>query len=281
MHPSVRRAIPSPIYRKLRQRRIHQRIAAFEPRQVEHVYGGARLRINLRDALAEGWYDHDWGSQPEIEALKRGRLVPGATVFDLGAHQAIVALMLAREVGPEGAVIAVEAEPHNVAVARTNIDLNSATNIVVVAAAVSDKVGHAFFSEGLNGAVLPGGRTGKIRVDAVTVDELARHHGSPDVVFVDVEGYEELALRGATETLDAKETDFFVEIHDAATLGACGGDARGVAGHFVSRGYECLTAPASDGPLEGDFRPIDPMLLDRGERCYLIAYAGRRSQAGS
>lgn len=275
MHPRLRQTIPNPIYRLLRARRIRGRIASYAPRNVQHSYAGHRLTVALRDGLGEGWYDHDWEIQPEIEALKRGRLASGSKVFDLGAHQAVVAMMLAQEVGPEGSVVAVEAEPHNIEVAEINLRLNAAANIVLVGAAVADEAGHLFFSEGLNGAVLPGGRIGKIKVEAVTIDDLANRFGRPDVVFLDVEGYEERALRGATRTLDDRRTDFFVEIHDAATLRACGGSALSVAEHFLSRGYRCFVAPAVHGPIERDFEPLDVSTLNRGERCYLVAYGGK------
>jgi protein-L-isoaspartate(D-aspartate) O-methyltransferase (PCMT) len=109
----ARALLPAPALREIRRRRVHAQIATYRRRVVEHTYAGHPLRIALRDPLAEGWYDHDWGTQPEIDVLRSGRLRPGARVFDLGAHQGVVALMLARIVGPAGHVVAVEAEPHN------------------------------------------------------------------------------------------------------------------------------------------------------------------------
>ncbi len=62
--------------------------------------------------MAEGWYDHDWVDvMNEITLLRKSRLKVGARVFDIGAHQAVVALLLSRTVGPTGEVIAVEADP--------------------------------------------------------------------------------------------------------------------------------------------------------------------------
>ena len=59
--------------------------------------------------MGAGWYDHDWPELPEIALLKQHGLRPGARVFDIGAHQGVVALMLSKTVGPEGFVLAVEA----------------------------------------------------------------------------------------------------------------------------------------------------------------------------
>jgi FkbM family methyltransferase len=234
----------------------------------------------LRDPLGEGWYDHDWGRQPEIELLRRGRFGPGARVFDLGAHQGLVALILAREVGEDGVVIAVEAEPHNARVAAENRALNAASNLTIVHAAVSDVAGTLYFSEGLNGMVLPGGRAGKVAVDAVTIDGLAERFGPPDVVFVDVEGYEGKALEGALVTLDDGGCDFFVEIHDAATLAGGGTSVDRVITQFTDRGFGCLVAEATDGPVSSEFRELSSGIHKRGERCYLVAFGHRTTFRG-
>src|SRR5271167_4070744 len=49
-------------------------------------------------------------------------------------------------------------------------------------------------------------------VPAFSVDDLARTHGTPGVLFIDVKGFECEALRGARETLSSAP-DLFVEVH--------------------------------------------------------------------
>lgn len=265
----ARAILPAAAIQELRRRRVHARIAAYSPRVVEHSYAGQSLRVSLRDPLAEGWYDHDWGPQPEIDLLATGRLRSGARVFDLGAHQGIVALMLARIVGETGSVVAVEAEPHNAAVARENRALNAADNLTVVHAAIADAPGTLPFSEGLNGMVLRGSASGTIEVRATTVDEIAAEFGSPDVVFIDVEGYEAHALEGARVTLGEARTDFFVEVHDAPTLIGAGASVRDVLEAFDPHSYDLRCAQAS-GDAVGEFRPIDRDVTYGGRRFYLV-----------
>jgi FkbM family methyltransferase len=275
MLPALQRIANSPVlrpaYRAARRRRFRQSIAAYAPRVVEHTYDGTPLRVCLRDPLAEGWYDHDWDTQPELDLLgERGRLTPGAVVFDLGAHQGVVALMCAARVG-EGSVIAVEAERHNVAVARENAQLNPRYWIHVEHAAVAAECGTVWFSEGLNGAVLPGGgRAGRTRVRAVTIDELATRHGHPDVVL-DVEGFEGRALEGASRVLEGRRTDLFVEIHDAATIGPHGWDGERVVTHLADHGAEVWLAPAPDGPPQPFVALSAAAEVDLDRRTYCVA----------
>lgn len=271
LRDAARRSLPATIRRSLHRWVVQRSIKAYVPRTVTRCYAGEELRVSLQDPLAEGWYDHDWGQQAEIDMLCRGRLRAGARVFDLGAHQAIVALVLSRIVGGAGEVVAVEAERHNVRVAEENVRLNHATNLRVLHAAAADQPGRLFFSESLNGSVTPGGRSGKVEVDAVTVDGLADRFGAPDVVFIDVEGYEARVLAGARRTLEQRSTDFFVEIHDAESLAQVGATANQVVSAFEAKGYLCRAAPATDDGVKGDWREISDGSSLGGRRCFLIA----------
>ena len=77
-------------------------IFRFKKKVVEHSYCGEKLRVSIEDGLGQGWYDRDWGMMREIGLLTRSRLKSGALVFDLGAHQGVVAMILARKVGQNG-----------------------------------------------------------------------------------------------------------------------------------------------------------------------------------
>jgi FkbM family methyltransferase len=213
---------------------------------VTHTYGGHTLRVRLTDPLAEGWYDHDWGELEAVAFLReRGVLRQGATIFDLGAHQGIVALMLAREVGETGRVVAIEAEPHNARLAAANRELNAAENLTVLHAAGAASAGTISFAEGLNGQIDEHTSTGNVEVAAVTIDGLAREHGTPDLVLVDVEGYEGAVLEGARETLAGGTTSFLVEVHEA--LNSYGGQAGEIVELFA--GFERYVAVEDDDPF--------------------------------
>lgn len=259
----VMRLIPNSWAGRLRVWRIHRMVQAYPRRVVEHQYGASRLKVFLSDPLAQGWYDHDWPILPEVRELQdAGLLSPGDLVFDLGAHQAVVAAMLAVAVGPTGRVVAIEASPHNAEAARQNKTLNGLNQLEIVEAAVSDRDGKLVFSEGLNGQIDDQtGSWGQVEVRAITVDQLAQQYGRPDVVFIDIEGAECLALSGAIETLRTAKV-FFVEAHVSCGLELLGGSVEKLLAYFSPEQFD-LKIRAEEDP---HFRPIltnDPLLRDR------------------
>lgn len=89
------RILPKAAKRKLRQWLEARRQERYQPRRVRRRYGDAILNIELVDEKGERWYDWDRAFDPEITLLAEHGLRPGVRVFDLGAHQGIIALCLA------------------------------------------------------------------------------------------------------------------------------------------------------------------------------------------
>jgi FkbM family methyltransferase len=264
----IKRAIPGPLWWRLRLAWHWWRRRKYRSRTVTHAYGDTRLQVHLADALAEGWYDHDWAGPPEFVKLRQqGALRKGARVFDLGAHQGVVALMLADVVGPEGKVVAVEASPHNAAQCLRNRELNRMPWIDIVQAAVADRSGTVFFNRGSNGHVDRGGNEwGRVQVPAVTIDELTDRYGLPDLLFVDIEGFECQALRGAARTL-ASHPDCFVEVHGGVGLEQYGGSVEELVSHFPPQLYSLFYY--TEG--QGDLTTATAEQLPRGQRFFLLA----------
>ena len=265
----ARALLPRRVLGWIRVRRLHWAIQRYPTRVVRHNYGNGELSVYLSDGLAGGWYDHDWPDLPEIARLRQHRLRPGARVFDVGAHQGVVAMMLAREVGPTGRVVAIEPSEHNVVAARKNVELNGMTQLTVVHAAVLDTSGPVTFNQGANAQMDDGtAHWGRNEVRGVTADELAAEFGLPDVMFVDVEGCECRVLDGA-RTILSHRIDWFVEVHVGCGLETLGGSVDRVLAYFPSSQYDILINRA-----DGDgFRPPvpnDPILK---ERFHLLAIA--------
>ena len=240
---------------------------------VERDYGGHRLKVHLHDAMARDWYDRSWDNLPEIDLLRQHGLRNGALVFDLGAHQNIVAMVLAKEVRPAGRVIAVEGSKHNVEVGRLNAEANGCANLTTLHAVVGATEGRIAFSQSYNGEVIVAARQpALLSLPAVSIDGLARVHGKPDIVFVDIEGYEMEALRGAAETLRGPAT-WFIELHGDATLAKFGTSNRQVTDMFA-KGYARYFRYFDEGP----FHAVTGADAVPQERFWLVAAPQKASQ---
>lgn len=261
--------LPPSVANRIRVAAYRWTLRRFRPYQVRRTWAGYQFNLWISDPTSESWYGRDVPEvAPELSFLARHRLRTGATVFDCGAHQCVIAMVLAKFVGATGKVIAVEASPLNYETARRNLRLNDAVNVTVIHAAVSDNLDPVEFNVRGNGQVDDGtGAWGKIAVPSVTVDELTRMYGAPDVLFVDVEGFESKVLRGGGETLSHHRPDCFVEMHVGCGLEKFGGSAKSIADSLRDLGYDLWMS----GPTHDTFVPYacDSSLV--ASRFFLIA----------
>lgn len=164
--------------------------------------------------------------EPEIQQVIREVVRPGMTAYDLGANIGYVTLLLARAVGERGKVVAVEPLASNVERLREAVRLNRLENrVVVVPKAISAGRGRGRFlvhaSPGMGRLDQAPGRSegyeGAVEVEIVSMDELVEKDGLPvpDVVKVDVEGAEGLALEGMRGILHKTAPILLVEVHNA------------------------------------------------------------------
>lgn len=195
---------------------------------VRHAFTGDPLRIHS--------YHHKgyWllGRRREAETMALlARITPrGGTVLDLGAHIGFLSLYFASLVGPEGRVFAFEPGPNNLAYLRRNARARS--NLTVVPCGAGDENGQrVFYTETLTGqnnsfirdfdildkyrkmAFDSMIRVKEERVEVVTLDSFVRREAlRPDLIKIDVEGFEENVLRGAQEVLSILRPILLVEI---------------------------------------------------------------------
>jgi len=243
----ARRTMPTEVFSALRSAKLFFSTRTFRPKLVRHTYGDSAFTVHICDATAELWYDDDWPLPSEIAELQRHGLGPGATVFNLGAHQGVVALMLADAVGTAGKVVAVEASPYNAQIAERNRVANGAENVHVVNAAAAAERGTLSFADSLCGHVDDG--SGGIQVPARSIDDLAEEYGTPSILYIDIEGFECDALRGAGNTL-AAGCDCYIEVHSGFGLEKYGGSVRELLSFFPADKYDLHFSEINDsGPF--------------------------------
>lgn len=270
---AVKRMLPVAAWNRARLWQYKRTINRFPERKVRHSYGGFIFDVWISDPTAESWEDLDIAPLEELAFLGKRRLKAGARVFDIGAHQCVIAMILAKTVGPTGRVVALEANPHNARVAERNRQTNRIDNLVILNAAGSDAPGSIAINERLNGQVDDGsGEWGRIAVPARTIDDLVGEFGNPDVLFIDVEDYELKVLQGARRTLDGLP-DCFVEVHVGWGLEKFGGSVAALVALLREYKYKLFIAEPKnlrlpEGSAFTPFSADSPVIRDR---FYLIA----------
>lgn len=224
---------------------------------------GARLALDLR-AEKDLWLGT---YEPPLLEAAAALVRPGDVVYDVGANLGYLTLLFARLAGPAGRVLAFEPLPANLARLRRNLALNGLEQRVqVVEAAVAGRAGRLRFlvhdSGGMGKLEGAAGRDEHYRqtiaVASVDLDTFVfrRRSPPPQVVKLDVEGGEVLALPGMRRVLAQVRPALLLELHGPQALEV----ARAVLG---AAGYRLHR-------LRRGFPPLPPG-LDPGWKAYLAA----------
>ena len=151
--------------------------------------------------------------------LLRELVKPGMVAYDLGANAGYFTLAFSRLVGQDGHVYAFEPEARNASDLLRNVAINHLANVSVVQAAVSESSGLVGFG-GAN-AIGRIGETNSYLIPAISLDEfVAGGNRMPDVVKMDIETAEVLALRGAHKVL-ASRIAWIMETHSPELRNEC------------------------------------------------------------
>ena len=205
--------------------------------------------------------------EPELQAALRELIQPGAFIYDVGANIGYVSLLLAKAAGESGHVYAFEALPGNVEQWRQNIALNGMeARLSLFAGAVTGFTGPVRFlvhaSGGMGKAAGSAGRAdqyqSEISVPGVSLDEFVYGQGNPapQVIKMDIEGGEVLALPGMRRILAEARPLMLMELHGPESSQAAWETLR-AAGYticWMQRGY-----------------PVVPSLEAMGWKAYIVA----------
>ncbi|MFO7973863.1 MAG: class I SAM-dependent methyltransferase [Candidatus Hydrogenedentota bacterium] len=151
------------------------------------------------------------------EVLVLANLVePGMTVLELGANRGVTTVALARATGLEGQVHAFEPVPEYYAALVQNLQRNRIENTQVHQFAVTDKESvSSYYKHGEGSGIVHAHEAETILVGTTSLDHFVKTEdvGQVDVINMDCEGAELLALQGATNTLQKHAPRIFCEIH--------------------------------------------------------------------
>ncbi len=163
-----------------------------------------------------------------LDKLKGGRPL----IIDVGANYGFVSLILAARY-PEGRVISFEPHPDIIDSLRESKEKNRFFNLDIKHAAVGSQNGFLDVSlfDQTSSSVLQSveGNSGRLtRVPLVSLDAfLEENNLSPDLIKIDVDGYEIEVLKGLHRTIDLNHPVLIIETNGQWEL----------ANYLVSRGY--------------------------------------------
>jgi FkbM family methyltransferase len=149
---------------------------------------------------------------------------PGMTIYVVGAHVGIHVLYIASLLKGQGKIYAFEGWPENLAVLKQNIALNAQLGVEIV------PVQECVARESGTITMARGGSDGKhhiagdgesnaetLEVPATSLDDFwAKTGACPDLILIDIEGYELDALQGAEKMIRACKPRLVLEHHNRA-----------------------------------------------------------------
>jgi FkbM family methyltransferase len=173
---------------------------------------------------ASNWQSLFFRYEPNVGAAIKSNLRPGSTFFDIGANVGWFTLFASKIVGPLGQVYSFEPSPD--VYARLSENVRDLKNVDTFQYGIGNKNGELeFASQGTSSAAsfveavteinkpyLPGTPIRKIRVEIRKIDSLLSQIKRPDLVKIDVEGFELEVLKGAANLLSQRPV-LIVEIH--------------------------------------------------------------------
>jgi len=148
----------------------------------------------------------------------------GDVVVDVGAHIGRYTIISSKLAGPNGTVIAIEADPDNFDLLNENIALNGLSNVLPINCAAYSKQIEITLYRQSSSSVYSSVITTRapenhnyVKVPARTLDEILHLNGIRKVnwIKIDVEGAEFEVLKGAAQLLSkSDDLSILVEIHN-------------------------------------------------------------------
>jgi FkbM family methyltransferase len=134
----------------------------------------------------------------------------GDVFLDIGANIGYFTLIASKIVGNEGKVYSFEPDTTNFSILNKNVELNNCKNVTLVKKAVSDKTGKSDFYLDKNDlgkhSIFNLDQGKRIEIETVKLDDYFRNYsGKIDLIKMDIQGAEWLAIRGMKNMLEKNE----------------------------------------------------------------------------
>lgn len=252
---ALKRVLPGPAVDALRMlRRAPGSLAVANLRRrhdrlnVDLEPGTLRLRpgltLHVEPVAREGFEAYCWWWPEMVReldcflALSRSK----TTLIDVGALHGLFSLAFVHD-RPGVRAVAVEPEPNACEVIEAHLRTNALTNVVLAKVAVGARAGaipmmlRGPHLEAVSDLEMRSSAGDVMAIVGTTVDELCRDLDlHPDLVKIDVEGYEFHVLRGAERVLREDRPDIMLELHPQQ-IAQLGGSVTDLVAYLADLGY--------------------------------------------
>jgi FkbM family methyltransferase len=180
---------------------------------------GSKMHLNLEDFGLSKQLFLNGIREPECTRIMKEQLQKDMTIAEIGANIGYYALMEASIVGKNGKIYAIEPFPPNYELLKKNIDINLYNDrIELYNIAISDKPGKTrlFIKDKHNLCNMLESGTGEsfVEVETKTLDDFIKDKKLPDIIRMDIEGFEYYVIDGMKKTLDkCNQCKMFIEVH--------------------------------------------------------------------
>jgi FkbM family methyltransferase len=218
----------------------------FRQKTISKLVEGERITFFIGDPTGDSWYNNQNDSNAEIRYIKEFlEHTNHSCIIECGSHHGMTTILLSKW-AKNGTIYAFEPVPGNVDILRKNIDLNDCTNVIVIGKVVGSSDGVVKIKNQSNSAVRSDRSTG-LAVQCISVDQFCSEALiRPDIIKIDVEGFEIDVLKGARDVL-AQHPGIFIEIH-SEILSRYGQTVSNVWEHIDRTAYDIWIQRNDDRP---------------------------------
>lgn len=205
--------------------------------------------------------------EPGEGRFLRSVLRPGMNAIDVGANIGYFTLLMARAVSPGGRVLAIEAEPETFQLLRANVALNALDNVELLPVAAHRMAGLISITRdprnhGASSAARVWTGWTTTPVQAVRIDDVLDPEMSVDLVKIDIEGMDHVAVEGLERTIARWRPTIVLEFNPG-WIEVMSEQPRDVLRYYRSLGYEIRLLGADALRLYREAgMALDDLLLD-------------------
>lgn len=244
----------------------------FRQSTINISYRDIKVTYDITEPASREWFLPRYGfgriHEPTTTQGLTSELAEDTVFYDVGANVGFYTVLGAHLIS-DGEVHGFEMDPTLVKCARKSLDHNS-VSATLTCGAVGQQSGDiiSFNPHGSNRStnqVTDGDLNQSMQAVTLSIDDYCLTNSEPDVLKIDVEGYERQVLLGAKETLNSVRT-VMVEVHPSM-MKQFGDHPEDVWSLLTSKGFDCW-AISNHRKSDSEMKPIEKIDFEQSTMLY-------------